>query len=149
MSRNKRITLIISIISILLILLIGSAFAFFKWTADKEALVNVTVSSGTGKCELKDDNEIEMFPTYSKYHGRKIKLNAKQEMSEKAYITWNMVINEINGLQDKTFMYELVNNTTGLSYGSGNFENITSGSTITFSNNEEVFVGRDFAQADG
>ena len=69
-------------------------------------------------------------------------------MAEKAYITWDMVINEINGLQDSTFKYELVNMTTGESYGSGTFENITNeegSNTITFSNNEEVLgYNRDY-----
>lgn len=148
MIKNKKIILIISSILIALVLVIGGTLAYFVWNADKEALVNVTVSSGAGSCELIDDNGVGIFPTYSKYHGRKIKLHAKQEVAEKAYITWEMVIKQINNLQDETVMYELVNNTTGESYGTGTFGNVTSeegSNTIVFSNNNEVLAyNRDY-----
>ena len=141
MDTKRKIILIVSVIIVSLLLVIGSTFAFFGWTSEKQALVDVTVSSGSGACTLVNDNEFKLFPTYSKYHGRKIKLNARQEVAEKAYIVWNMVVNEINGLQDETFKYELINNSTGESYGSGNFANITAeegSNTITFSNDNEV-----------
>ena len=59
-------------------------------------------------------------------------------MAEKAYITWSLVVNEINGLQDESFFYELVNNTTGESYGSGDFSDVVSGDTIIFEHDTEV-----------
>ena len=140
MDKKKKIILIISITVIALILMVGGTIAYFGWatTEEETALVDVTVSSGTGSCTLLSDNNIEVFPTSSKYRSRKIKLNAKQEMAAKAYITWNLVVNKIEGLQDESFNYELINNTTGESYGSGNFKDISSGSTITFSNDTEV-----------
>jgi hypothetical protein len=48
-----------------------------------------------------------------------------------------MIVNEINSLNHATFKYEMINSTTGVSYGSGNFADITNGSSITFSNKEE------------
>lgn len=141
MSKKNKIILIMSIISVILILVLGSTFAFFMWTTDKEALVDVAVSSGSGSCTLVNDNQLELIPTYSKYHGREIILNARQDMAEKAYIVWTLTVSQINGLQNNKFMYELVNKTTGESYGSGNFGNITAtegSNTITFSNENEV-----------
>ena len=65
-------------------------------------------------------------------------------MSEYAYIVWTLTINGINtqetqttGLKHQSFKYELVNSSTGVSYGSGNFEGKDVGDTITFSNNTE------------
>ena len=66
-------------------------------------------------------------------------------MATNAFITWNLVINSINestlttsGLKHSSFKYELVNDTTGASYGTGNFENVTEGTTITFSTDKET-----------
>ena len=49
-----------------------------------------------------------------------------------AVITWNLTVNKLNkegdttsGLKDESFKYELKNKTTGVSYGSGNFADIT------------------------
>lgn len=137
MDKKKKIILIVSIIS-LSILIIGGTATFFGWRADKEATVDVTIASGEGNCSLKRDNNILIAPSATKNGGRIIKLNASQNMNTKASITWNMNIKEISGLQDASFKYEMINTSTGVSYGSGTFENITAGSTISFSNTEEA-----------
>ncbi len=141
MNKKKKITLIISLIILTLILVIGGTLAYFGWKAEEESQVSVTVSSGTGSCTLKSDNdEVLIAPSSTRDSGRIIKLNAKQEMASKAHITWDLVVNEIEGLQDKSFIYELVNTTTREPYGTGNFANITNttgSNTITFSNDKE------------
>ena len=139
---NKKKILIIASICILILTIIGSTVSFFGWKAE-DSLVSVTVSSGTGACNKISDNEVLLEPTTDKNKGRIIKLSAKQLMTSKAYITWDLVVNNIDELQHESFKYELVNSTTGVSYGSGNFSNInteTNSNTITFKNNEEKLL---------
>ena len=66
-------------------------------------------------------------------------------MATNAFVTWNLVVNSINEttlttsrLKHKSFKYELVNDTTGVSYGTGSFENVTNGTTITLSTDKET-----------
>lgn len=139
MNKNTKIVLLVSIICLIILLVVGGTYAFFGWQSDT-SLIDVTVSSGTGTCEGLSDNNLEFEPVSSKENGRIIKLKANQKMGSKSYITWEMIINSISGLQDQSFKYELVNITTGVSYGTGNFQNITAlagSNTITFSNNSE------------
>ena len=137
---KKKGTLVILSVFVLILLVVGGTVAFFGWQAN-ESTVSLTVSSGTGVCEQISDNEKFLAPTASRENnGRIIKLRANQKMSNKAFVSWNMVINEIVNLQEESFKYELINSTTGKSYGSGNFKDITSNegsNTIVFSNDEE------------
>ena len=82
-------------------------------------------------------------------------MTAKQESSTNAFISWTLTINKINtstttttttsGLKHESFKYELVNSTTGVSYGSGNFSEVMDGSTIIFSTEEETIdYGREY-----
>ena len=136
---NKRKILIIGIICTIILTIVGSTAAFFGWRAD-DALVSLTVSSGQGSCEKISDNEVLLEPTTARERGRIIKLSAKQQMSSKAYISWELVINNISDLQHESFKYELINSTTGVSYGSGNFSDINAepgSNKIIFENLEE------------
>lgn len=137
MDKKKKIVLTISIIS-LIIIIAGGTTAFFGWRAEKQAIVDVTIASGEGKCLLKRDNAKFIEPSINRNGGRIIKLTAIQNMEPKASIAWNLNIKSIDGLQNETFKYEMINTSTGASYGSGTFENIVAGNTITFSNTEEV-----------
>lgn len=145
-NKKKKVIIISVIATLLLVLLIGGTIAYFGWSGD-ESLVDVTVSSGTGSCTKLSDNNILLEPTSTKEKGRILKMTAKQEMADKAYITWDLVVNTISGLQDKTFVYELVNTTIGTVYtssGTGNFENVASGDTITFSSDELLDYNTDY-----
>lgn len=142
---DKKKIIIIAAVIFGTLVVIGGTVAFFGWRADKESKVEVTIVAGTGVCELSSDNNVSIQPTSTKDSGRIIKLNARQELGQKAIITWNMTINKINGLQDKTFIYELVNTTTGMTYGSGNFESLGEGSTIEFTNvNEQLDFNKEY-----
>ena len=144
----KKKNIILLIIAIVLLVLVGTTMAYFGWSSsaeNKDQLVDVTVSSGTGSCDKYQDNEKLLVPTSTRERGRIIKVKAKQQMATNAFITWNLVINSINestlttsGLKHSSFKYELVNDTTGASYGTGNFENVTEGTTITFSTDKET-----------
>ena len=144
----KKKNIILLIIAIVMFILVGSTMAYFGWSSsaeNKDQLVDVTVSSGTGSCDKYQDNEKLLVPTSTRERGRIIKVKAKQQMATNAFITWNLVINSINestlttsGLKHSSFKYELVNDTTGASYGTGNFENVTNGTTITFSTDKET-----------
>ena len=144
----KKKNIILLIIAIVMFILVGSTMAYFGWSSsaeNKDQLVDVTVSSGTGSCDKYQDNEKLLVPTSTRERGRIIKVKAKQQMATNAFITWNLVINSINestlttsGLKHSSFKYELVNDTTGASYGTGNFENVTEGTTITFSTDKET-----------
>lgn len=144
----KKKNIILLIIAIVLFVLVGTTMAYFGWSSsaeNKDQLVDVTVSSGTGSCDKYQDNEKLLVPTSTRENGRIIKVKAKQQMAPNAFITWNLVINSINestlttsGLKHSSFKYELVNDTTGTSYGTGNFENVSVGTTITFSTDKET-----------
>ena len=144
----KKKNIILLIITIVMFILVGSTMAYFGWSSsaeNKDQLVDVTVSSGTGSCDKYQDNEKLLVPTSTRERGRIIKVKAKQQMAANAFVTWNLVVNSINettlttsGLKHKSFKYELVNDTTGVSYGTGSFENVTNGTTITLSTDKET-----------
>lgn len=122
--------------------------AYFGWSStseNKDQLVDVTISGGTGSCTKITDNQKLLYPTSTKANGRIITAKAKQQMAQNAFISWSLKVNSINedsltttGLKHKSFKYELVNTTTGVSYGSGNFENVSTGTTKTMSTTTET-----------
>ena len=140
--------IILLIIAIVLFVLVGSTMAYFGWSStavNKDQLVDVTVSGGTGSCDKLSDNSKLLYPTSTREKGRILKVTTKQQMATNAFVTWNLVVNSINektlttsGLKHKSFKYELVNDTTGVSYGTGSFENVTNGTTITLSTDKET-----------
>ena len=140
--------IILLIIAIVLFVLVGSTMAYFGWSStavNKDQLVDVTVSGGTGTCDKLSDNSKLLYPTSTREKGRILKVTTKQQMATNAFVTWNLVVNSINektlttsGLKHKSFKYELVNDTTGVSYGTGSFENVTNGTTITLSTDKET-----------
>lgn len=135
LEKKKKIILITSIITLIILGIASSTIAYFGWFGE-ESSISVTVS-GEGSCSVKNDNNIFLEPTATKEEGRIIKFTAEQGLAAEAYISWNMIVNQLNGLNDATFKYEMINTTTGKSYGSGNFEGITEGASITFSNETE------------
>ena len=144
----KKKNIILLIIAIVLFVLVGSTMAYFGWTStseNKDQLVDVTVAGGTGSCDKLSDNNKLLYPTSTREKGRILKVTTKQQMATNAFVTWNLVVNSINettlttsGLKHKSFKYELVNDTTGVSYGTGNFENVSNGTTITISTDKET-----------
>ena len=144
----KKKNIILLIIAIVMFILVGSTMAYFGWSSsaeNKDQLVDVTVSSGTGSCDKLSDNNKLLYPTSTREKGRILKVTTKQQMAANAFVTWNLVVNSINettlttsGLKHKSFKYELVNDTTGVSYGTGSFENVTNGTTITLSTDKET-----------
>lgn len=140
--------IILLIIAIVLFVLVGSTMAYFGWSStavNKDQLVDVTVSGGTGTCDKLSDNSKLLYPTSTREKGRILKVTTKQQMASNAFVTWNLVVNSINektlttsGLKHKSFKYELVNDTTGVSYGTGNFANVSNGTTITLSTDKET-----------
>lgn len=144
----KKKNIILLIIAIVMFILVGSTMAYFGWSSsaeNKDQLVDVTVAGGTGSCDKLSDNNKLLYPTSTREKGRILKVTTKQQMATNAFVTWNLVVNSINettlttsGLKHKSFKYELVNDTTGVSYGTGSFENVTNGNTITLSTDKET-----------
>lgn len=144
----KKKNIILLIIAIVMFILVGSTMAYFGWSSsavNKDQLVDVTVSGGTGSCDKLSDNGKLLYPTSTREKGRILKVTTKQQMATNAFVTWNLVVNSINntslttsGLKHKSFKYELINDTTGVSYGTGNFENVTNGTSITLSTDKET-----------
>ena len=145
---NKKTLFIILGVLLLGILTVLGTYAYFAWSStgdDKDATIAVSSVNGLGQCDKITDNQKSLWPVSSRDKGRIVNVNAKQTLSEYAYITWTLTIDSINtqdtetdGLKHQSFKYELVNSNTGVSYGSGNFEGLDVGDTITFSNNNEV-----------
>ena len=144
----KKKNIILLIIAIVMFILVGSTMAYFGWSSsaeNKDQLVDVTVAGATGSCDKLSDNNKLLYPTSTREKGRILKVTTKQQMATNAFVTWNLVVNSINettlttsGLKHKSFKYELVNDTTGVSYGTGSFENVTNGTTITLSTDKET-----------
>lgn len=144
----KKKNIILLIIAIVMFILVGSTMAYFGWSSsaeNKDQLVDVTVAGGTGSCDKLSDNNKLLYPTSTREKGRILKVTTKQQMATNAFVTWDLVVNSINettlttsGLKHKSFKYELVNDTTGVSYGTGSFENVTNGTTITLSTDKET-----------
>lgn len=144
----KKKNIILLIIATVMFILVGSTMAYFGWSSsaeNKDQLVDVTVAGGTGSCDKLSDNNKLLYPTSTREKGRILKVTTKQQMATNAFVTWNLVVNSINettlttsGLKHKSFKYELVNDTTGVSYGTGSFENVTNGTTITLSTDKET-----------
>ena len=144
----KKKNIILLIIAIVMFILVGSTMAYFGWSSsaeNKDQLVDVTVAGGTGSCDKLSDNNKLLYPTSTREKGRILKVTTKQQMATNAFVTWNLVVNSINdttlttsGLKHKSFKYELVNDTTGVSYGTGSFENVTNGTSITLSTDKET-----------
>lgn len=149
---KKNIILLIT--TIVLIILLGGTIAYFGWTSteeNKDSLVDVTLVGGQGVCDKLTDNNKLLVPTNARENGRVITLKVSQEVSSYAVIAWDMIINRLNttqtttdGLRSKYFKYELINTTTNTSYGSGTFENIADGSTITLSSNEKLQMKKEY-----
>ena len=143
---GKTLFIILTLVSIGILTAIGT-YAYFGWSStevNKDATVSVTSVNGLGQCNKSSDNQKILWPVSNRNNGRIVTVNAKQTLSEYAYIVWTLTIDSINtidtetnGLKHQTFKYELVNTSTGVSYGSGNFQNLDVGDTITFSNNTE------------
>ena len=143
---GKTFLIILVLASIGILAAIGT-YAYFGWSStevNKDATVSVTSVNGLGQCNKSSDNQKILWPVSNRNNGRIVTVSTKQTLSEYAYVTWTLTIDSINtqetetaGLKHQTFKYELVNTTTGVSYGSGNFQNLDVGDTITFSNNTE------------
>ena len=143
---GKTLFIILSLVSIGILTAIGT-YAYFGWSStevNKDASISVTSVNGLGQCNKSSDNQKILWPVSNRNNGRIVTVSTKQTLSEYAYVTWTLTIDSINtqetetaGLKHQTFKYELVNTTTGVSYGSGNFQNLDVGDTITFNNNTE------------
>ena len=156
MKRLSKKNIILIIIVLVLVILLGGTLAYFGWSTTEEGIsstIDVTTTGGNNNyCSKISDNEKLLIPTSTREKGRIITMTAKQESSTNAFISWTLTINKINtsttttsGLKHESFKYELVNSTTGVSYGSGNFSEVTDGSTIIFSTEEETIdYGREY-----
>ena len=137
LDKKKRLILISSIITLIILGIVSATVAYFAWVGE-ESSISVTVLGGEGRCSVKEDNNMFLEPTDVRDNGRIIKFTAEQMLGQEAYVSWTMKINKTNGLNHETFRYEMINTTTGASYGSGNFGDITDGSIISFSNVSET-----------
>ena len=156
MKRLSKKNIILIIIVLVLVILLGGTLAYFGWSTTEEGIsstIDVTTTGGNNNyCSKISDNEKLLIPTSTREKGRIITMTAKQESSTNAFISWTLTINKINtsttttsGLKHESFKYELVNSTTGVSYGSGNFSEVMDGSTIIFSTEEETIdYGREY-----
>ena len=143
----KKTLFIILGVLLLGVLTVLGTYAYFTWSStseNKDATIEVSSVNVLGQCNKIDDNQKLLWPVSNRNNGRIVNIDVKQTLSEYAYINWTLTIDSINtletdttGLKHQSFKYELVNTTTGVSYGSGNFENKDVGDTITFSNNME------------
>ena len=134
--------IILVVFGVIIFFTLGVTAAYFAWNSTSEGKdATVTISSvnkSNSKCQKISDNNPDLFPVATREEGRVVRINTKQTLSEYAYVTWTLTLTSIDsGLIHATFKYELVNSTTGVSYGSGNFSGKAAGDTITLSNNTE------------
>lgn len=144
---KKTLFIVLGLFFIAILTVVG-AYAYFGWNStdeNKDATVSVTSVNGLGQCNKATDNQKILWPVSNKNNGRVVTVSTKQTLSEYAYITWTLTIDSINtvetetaGLKHQSFKYELVNTTTGESYGSGNFNGLDVGDTIIFESDDEL-----------
>ncbi len=140
MKKTEKKPIIIGIIGIIIIL-IGSTYAYYKWTSTNNMDFSVTINGSTvtfnGNSALVGTN---LIPVATKTEGLRKDIFVKASR-EGSTMSLNLELTTLpTGLIDSTFKYELVKVSGGTTTTkkSGNFSTYTSGNTITLLTDEPV-----------
>ena len=132
---------------IVLVLSVGSSFAYYIWKSTSNALVNLNVCTPTitfaGGSTI---NGVDMIPVLTKEEGTIKDIEVKKNSTCNRDVTMNLYLELTTfptELSDSSFKYELYKNSSTTSIASGNFSNKEQGNTITLLSNQILNTSKD------
>ena len=132
---------------IVLVLSVGSSFAYYIWKSTSNALVNLNVCTPTitfaGGSTI---NGVDMIPVLTKEEGTIKDIEVKKNSTCNRDVTMNLYLELTTfptELSDSSFKYELYKNSETMAIASGNFANKKEGDTITLLSNQILNTNKD------
>ena len=132
---------------IVLVLSVGSSFAYYIWKSTSNALVNLNVCTPTitfaGGSTI---NGVDMIPVLTKEEGTIKDIEVKKNSTCNRDVTMNLYLELTTfptELAESSFVYELYKNSETMAIASGNFSNKEQGDTITLLSNQILNTSKD------
>ena len=132
---------------IVLVLSVGSSFAYYVWKSSTNALVSLNVCTPTitfaGGSTI---NGVDMIPVLTKEEGTIKDIEVKKNSTCNRDVTMNLYLELTTfptELADTSFVYELYKNSETMAIASGNFSNKEQGNTITLLSNQILNTSKD------
>ena len=132
---------------IVLVLSVGSSFAYYIWKSTSNALVNLNVCTPTitfaGGSTI---NGVDMIPVLTKEEGTIKDIEVKKNSTCNRDVTMNLYLELTTfptELAESSFVYELYKNSETMAIASGNFSNKEQGNTITLLSNQILNTSKD------
>ena len=132
---------------IVLVLSVGSSFAYYVWKSSTNALVSLNVCTPTitfaGGSTI---NGVDMIPVLTKEEGTIKDIEVKKNSTCNRDVTMNLYLELTTfpiELSDSSFVYELYKNSETMAIASGNFSNKEQGNTITLLSNQILNTSKD------
>ena len=132
---------------IVLVLSVGSSFAYYIWKSTSNALVSLNVCTPTitfaGGSTI---NGVDMIPVLTKEEGTIKDIEVKKNSTCNRDVTMNLYLELTTfpiELSDSSFVYELYKNSETMAIASGNFSNKEQGNTITLLSNQILNTSKD------
>ena len=132
---------------IVLVLSVGSSFAYYIWKSTSNAVVSLNVCTPTitfaGGSTI---NGVDMIPVLTKEEGTIKDIEVKKNSTCNRDVTMNLYLELTTfptELSDSSFKYELYKNSSTTSIASGDFSNREQGNTITLLSNQILNTSKD------
>ena len=132
---------------IVLVLSVGSSFAYYIWKSSTNALVSLNVCTPTvtfaGGSTI---NGVDMIPVLTKEEGTIKDIEVKKNSTCNRDVTMNLYLELTTfptELSDSSFVYELYKNSDSTPVVSGNFSNREQGNIITLLSNQVLNTSKD------
>ena len=132
---------------IVLVLSVGSSFAYYIWKSTSNALVSLNVCTPTitfaGGSTI---NGVDMIPVLTKEEGTIKDIEVKKNSTCNKDVTMNLYLELTTfptELAESSFVYELYKNSETMAMASGNFSNKEQGNTITLLSNQILNTSKD------
>ena len=132
---------------VVLVLSVGSGFAYYIWKSTSNALVSLNVCTPTitfaGGSTI---NGVDMIPVLTKEEGTIKDIEVKKNSTCNRDVTMNLYLELTTfptELSDSSFKYELYKNSSTTSIASGDFSNREQGNTITLLSNQILNTSKD------
>ena len=132
---------------VVLVLSVGSSFAYYIWKSTSNALVSLNVCTPTitfaGGSTI---NGVDMIPVLTKEEGTIKDIEVKKNSTCNRDVTMNLYLELTTfptELSDSSFKYELYKNSETMAIASGDFSNREQGNTITLLSNQILNTSKD------
>ena len=132
---------------IVLVLSVGSSFAYYTWKSTSNAVVNAEVCTPTvtfaGGSTI---NGVDIVPVLTKEEGTIKDIEVKKNSTCNRDVTMNLYLELTTfptELAESSFVYELYKNSETMAIASGNFSNKKEGDTITLLSNQILNTSKD------